>query len=502
MRHLHYLALPIAMMGGMAIAQSPEITYNWDGTPSTTKNWTIQDSLVLGSSYGKATISAATGYLTITETSTGTGNTVGGSVFIIENWNLPRQDAPAKGNQDVTGLTYYEVDIRHNNPTATVDLDFIALLGETDNWVVSSGTVWQIAPGLNTVRFPLTALSARQQASLKALYLVPAPHASLGNLTWTVSQARTLGTPLVYRDIVTNNAGTPDNGIDGAFPLNTSDMLAIVGNTGTVSQLGLSRNPAGSGSLQWTDKGGTGDIGSESGATIGWGSGAGWRNTTQVDQIGTPTNGNSYNERIADFSNYDRMTVRISAADALNPAGTVGIEASFMIMDPAGDGAPTSTMLPSQNVSTDGQYQELVYDLSSVSFLKNIWHWGLDVAPHANNIVFNIDNIRLWNSTTPQGVSGDYNGNGVVDAADYVVWRKGGALQNEGVTSGSNTPEDYTYWRSRYGANAASGLTASQVPEPFLSAHLFVLAILLLQSRTDAWFTNQILLIPLGRRTC
>ena len=29
------------------------------------------------------------------------------------------------------------------------------------------------------------------------------------------------------------------------------------------------------------------------------------------------------------------------------------------------------------------------------------------------------------------GVPGDYNGNGIVDAGDYVLWRKGGTLQND-----------------------------------------------------------------------
>jgi hypothetical protein len=67
------------------------------------------------------------------------------------------------------------------------------------------------------------------------------------------------------------------------------------------------------------------------------------------------------------------------------------------------------------------------------------------------------------------GVPGDYNGNGVVDAADYVVWRKGGPLQNEVVTIGSVTPEDYTAWRARFGKTSGSGSSlAAQaaVPEP------------------------------------
>ena len=67
-------------------------------------------------------------------------------------------------------------------------------------------------------------------------------------------------------------------------------------------------------------------------------------------------------------------------------------------------------------------------------------------------------------------VPGDYNGNGTVDAADYVVWRKGGPLQYEVVTPNVATEEDYAEWRARFGnpvIAAASGLAAGhEVPEP------------------------------------
>jgi hypothetical protein len=67
----------------------------------------------------------------------------------------------------------------------------------------------------------------------------------------------------------------------------------------------------------------------------------------------------------------------------------------------------------------------------------------------------------------PAGVLGDYNDNGTVDAADYVLWRNGGPLQNEGVTPGSITQDDYTFWRTRFGATSGSGTAAvAAVPEP------------------------------------
>ncbi len=43
------------------------------------------------------------------------------------------------------------------------------------------------------------------------------------------------------------------------------------------------------------------------------------------------------------------------------------------------------------------------------------------------------------------GITGDFNNNGVVDAADYVLWRNGGPLMND-PTNGVQ-PEDYGVWR-------------------------------------------------------
>jgi hypothetical protein len=67
----------------------------------------------------------------------------------------------------------------------------------------------------------------------------------------------------------------------------------------------------------------------------------------------------------------------------------------------------------------------------------------------------------------PAGVAGDYNGNGVVDMADYVLWRNGGPLQND-PTPGVQAA-DYTFWRSRFGATSGSGSalgSVTAVPEP------------------------------------
>jgi uncharacterized protein YjbI with pentapeptide repeats len=58
-------------------------------------------------------------------------------------------------------------------------------------------------------------------------------------------------------------------------------------------------------------------------------------------------------------------------------------------------------------------------------------------------------------------VPGDFNGDGIVDAADYVVWRNG-----LGTTY---MPSDYELWRSHFGQTAAGGAalaSARVIPEP------------------------------------
>ena len=64
-------------------------------------------------------------------------------------------------------------------------------------------------------------------------------------------------------------------------------------------------------------------------------------------------------------------------------------------------------------------------------------------------------------SVVASGLAGDFNHNGVVDAADYVVWRNGlGSVY---------TQADYNVWRTHFGQTAGSGSGAvkdTAVPEP------------------------------------
>jgi hypothetical protein len=72
------------------------------------------------------------------------------------------------------------------------------------------------------------------------------------------------------------------------------------------------------------------------------------------------------------------------------------------------------------------------------------------------NVTYGANNVTL--SVTGLGLAGDFNGDGSVNAADYVVWRKTGGSQ-----------ADYNAWRINFGrTNAGAGSTVSvgsSVPE-------------------------------------
>jgi hypothetical protein len=91
------------------------------------------------------------------------------------------------------------------------------------------------------------------------------------------------------------------------------------------------------------------------------------------------------------------------------------------------------------------------------------------------------DIITYTFEPAPAGLPGDYNGNSVIDAADYTAWRDAltaGAteLLNDS-TPGVIDESDFTYWRSHFGETFGSGAGAavsSAVPEPATTSLLAV----------------------------
>jgi hypothetical protein len=95
--------------------------------------------------------------------------------------------------------------------------------------------------------------------------------------------------------------------------------------------------------------------------------------------------------------------------------------------------------------------------------------------------------VIVATSLAPPSLDGDYNGDGVVDAVDYTVWRNnlGDATEADINHNGDGDgvgPNDYTWWKQRYGNTAAGsgagagGLASASgapVPEPAAWLSLF-----------------------------
>ena len=99
-----------------------------------------------------------------------------------------------------------------------------------------------------------------------------------------------------------------------------------------------------------------------------------------------------------------------------------------------------------------------------------------------------VDYVRVWHRQT--GLSGDYNGDGHVDAADYAVWRKssgqsGIGLSADGSGNGTIGGEDYDVWRRNFSnssALAAATGAAYSVAEP-MTAFPFAVGVMLLYTQ-------------------
>jgi FG-GAP repeat len=125
--------------------------------------------------------------------------------------------------------------------------------------------------------------------------------------------------------------------------------------------------------------------------------------------------------------------------------------------------AATGAMLSSFNDSTPANQDRFAY---AVAMSSNLIAASRVTAPEV---------VRVFSNANPV-LLGDYNHDGTVDAADYIVWRTG--------TSVTSTQENYDIWRSHFGQSIGSGFTSSNgnVPEPRTSFLTLLIAVMLASS--------------------
>lgn len=130
------------------------------------------------------------------------------------------------------------------------------------------------------------------------------------------------------------------------------------------------------------------------------------------------------------------------------------------VFDDDGDGDDCDSADGSEDICANGTTGDRPVDLEGRVSLFMIDFFG--GAPSSLDLGFGLfDNIRVFATDSGGGLDGDFNEDGVVDAADYTTWRAG-----LGTTF---TEADYLLWRSNYGAVAGSASSTSTVPEPSMA---------------------------------
>ncbi|MEX0642554.1 MAG: PEP-CTERM sorting domain-containing protein [Pirellulales bacterium] len=168
-----------------------------------------------------------------------------------------------------------------------------------------------------------------------------------------------------------------------------------------------------------------------------------------------------------------------SPAGALNSAGFTGISGTgqpgWQIV------SPTASDLSELNLTSSTMFSE--------GNTRSLGTGYIPGAPEDAGLTFN---YNLAGGATvvglveyvSGGLDGDYNGDGTVDAADYVIWRKGG--------SPDSSQAGYNLWRANFGQPLGSGATVelgsistvTAVPEPTTFGLLaLVLALVLVPAR-------------------
>ena len=359
------VVLVLTVCSASSFAQAPSALYTWDASGNATpnvENW----SLNFGGTGAAATLTNVGTDLVITETS----STPGASVAITDGANRVRESAlNASGGTDVTGLDFLEFDLGHNG-SAPINVQFFVQASTGFNFA-SLGPDLAVAPGMNTYQVPLSGLTPAQAVYLRTMGFNARDHAAQGNVAWTLGEVRAGGTPLTQRNLITHDDIGIEGGLQGAIV--NFDNAAVLGNNGGQNQTGLSHDAGGTGSLEWTDVGGS------AGAAMSWGNGTAW-------------NGNTFNNRTTDLTNYDTVTVRISADDPLDGGGTVGFNMFFQTNNFSFQSVEGGV---GQNIIIVGGFQEFTFSLAGLANMNVVDLTGLNLFSHAQNLIINVDNIQF-----------------------------------------------------------------------------------------------------------
>jgi autotransporter-associated beta strand protein len=212
--------------------------------------------------------------------------------------------------------------------------------------------------------------------------------------------------------------------------------------------------------------------------------------------------------------------VNVSQGGIFAPGNSPGIVTAAAVdfdNSPVSSGAPT-LQIELAGTTPGSQYDQLhvtgllslggalnvVLDSPFVPAAGNsfdILDWGTLAGTFSSISLPSLTGGHTWNtsqlyttgvlSVVAPGIPGDYNNNGIVDAADYTVWRDHlgqtfALLNRSAANTGLISTADYDVWKSDFGNHSGSGAGATAgVPEP-PSLLLIAIGFSLLRSATHS----------------
>jgi hypothetical protein len=186
-------------------------------------------------------------------------------------------------------------------------------------------------------------------------------------------------------------------------------------------------------------------------ARSGW---IGWQDSFSTSPYGNYTYELSFN-----MTGYNPATASLSGSWAADQFASINLNGSF-----------TGVSVP------DGNWNAGSFPNLNPFVISSGFHGGINTLDFIVNEPDEGDGLRVRNlsltSDLSAGIAGDYNNNGVVDAADYVVWRKNDGSTNtlpNDLIGGTIGTAQYNQWRTHFGQTTGSGSGAranAAVPEP------------------------------------
>lgn len=101
------------------------------------------------------------------------------------------------------------------------------------------------------------------------------------------------------------------------------------------------------------------------------------------------------------------------------------------------------------------------FPIFTANSINGIPTFDFSAAPLANGLTWNValSPTSLSLVVAAAGIPGDFNLNGLVDGADFLLWQRGGSFN-------PLSQADLALWKANFGASAPATPTTSAVPEP------------------------------------